>query len=53
MSQGVQDLFQAALALSDEEQRQMVAALVAAADEQGLLMPDDRWMTESPPFGRI
>jgi putative addiction module component (TIGR02574 family) len=46
MSQGVQDLFEAALALSDEEQLQLVAALVAAADERGLRPLDDSWLEE-------
>ena len=46
MSQGVQRLFQAALALSDEEQLQLVAALVAAVDERGLRPFDDSWLEQ-------
>ncbi len=46
MSQGVQQHFQAALALSDEEQLQLVAALVAAVDERGLRPFDDSWLEE-------
>ncbi len=46
MSQGVQELFQAALALSDEEQLQLLAALSAAVDERGLHPLDDAWMEE-------
>lgn len=46
MNQGVQELFEAALALSDEEQQQLVTALVAAADERGLLPPDAEWLAE-------
>jgi putative addiction module component (TIGR02574 family) len=46
MSQGVQQLFQAALALSDEEQLQLVAALVAAVDERGLRPFDDACLEE-------
>ena len=46
MSQDVQQLFQAALALSDEEQLQLVAALVAAVDERGLRPFDDSWLEE-------
>ena len=44
MSQDVQQLFQADLALSDEEQLQLVAALIAAADERGLRPFDDSWL---------
>lgn len=46
MSQGVQELFEAALALTDEEQLQLVAALVAAVDERGLRPFDDTWLAE-------
>ena len=46
MGQGVQELFQAALELSDEEQLQLVAALVAAVDERGLHPFDDSWLEE-------
>lgn len=46
MSQDVQQLLQAALALSDEEQLQLVAALVAAVDERGLRPVDDHWLEE-------
>jgi putative addiction module component (TIGR02574 family) len=46
MSQGVQELLQAALTLSDEEQLQLVAALIAAVDERGLRPFDDLWLEE-------
>ncbi len=46
MSQGVQHLFQAALALSDEEQLQLLTALGAAVDERGLRPVDDVWPAE-------
>ena len=46
MGRDVQDLFQAALALSDEEQLQLVAALVSAVDERGLRAVDDSWLAE-------
>jgi putative addiction module component (TIGR02574 family) len=46
MSQGVQQLFRAALSLSDEEQLELVAALVAAVDERGLRPFDDSWLVE-------
>jgi putative addiction module component (TIGR02574 family) len=46
MSQGVQDILQAALNLSDDEQLQLVAALVAAVDERGLRPFDDSWLDE-------
>ena len=46
MSRGVQQLLQAALALSDEEQLQLVAALIAAVDKRGLRPFDDAWLDE-------
>lgn len=46
MSQNVDQLLQAALALPDEEQLQLVAALVAAVDERGLRPFDDFWLEE-------
>jgi len=46
MSQSVQHLFQAALALSDEEQLQLLTALGAAVDERGLRPVDDAWLAE-------
>lgn len=46
MSQGVDQLLQAALALPDEEQLQLVAALVAAVEERGLRPFDDSWLVE-------
>jgi putative addiction module component (TIGR02574 family) len=46
MSQGVQDLLQAALALSDEEQLQLIAALTSAIDERGLRPFDVSWLEE-------
>ena len=47
MSQGVEDLLQAALGLSDDEQLQLVAALVSAVDERGLRPFDDSWIAEA------
>jgi putative addiction module component (TIGR02574 family) len=46
MSQSVDQLLQAALALPDEEQLRLVAALVAAVDERGLRPFEDSWLTE-------
>ena len=46
MGQNVQQLFQAALALTDEEQVELVAALVSAVDERGLHPFDDEWLKE-------
>lgn len=46
MSPNVAQLFQAALALSDREQSELAAALVAAVDERGLLPFDDSWLEE-------
>jgi putative addiction module component (TIGR02574 family) len=46
MSQDVQAILQAALSLSDDEQLQLVAALVAAVDERGLRPFDDSWLDE-------
>ena len=47
MSQGVEEILRAALGLSDEEQLQLVAALVAAVDERGLQPFDDSWIVEA------
>ncbi len=47
MSRGVAELLQAALALSDEERLQLVAALTAAVDERGLRPFDDTWLEEA------
>jgi putative addiction module component (TIGR02574 family) len=46
MSRVVEQLLRAALALPDEEQLQLVAALVAAVDERGLRPFDDSWLEE-------
>jgi putative addiction module component (TIGR02574 family) len=46
MSQAVEQLLQAALALPDEEQLQFVAALLAAVEERGLRPFDDAWLME-------
>jgi putative addiction module component (TIGR02574 family) len=46
MSQDVEQLLQAALALPDEEQLKLVAALVSAVDERGLRPFDDSWLEE-------
>jgi putative addiction module component (TIGR02574 family) len=44
MNQNVQQFVQAALALTDEEQLQLVAALVSAVEERGLRPFDDEWL---------
>jgi putative addiction module component (TIGR02574 family) len=44
MSQNVEQLVQAALALPDEEQLQLVAALVSAVEERGLRPFDNEWL---------
>jgi putative addiction module component (TIGR02574 family) len=46
MSQTVEQLFQAALKLSDAEQLQLVSALTAAVEERGLKPFDDSWLEE-------
>jgi putative addiction module component (TIGR02574 family) len=46
MSQNIEMLLQAVLALSDEEQLQLVAALQSALDERGLRPFDDSWLAE-------
>jgi putative addiction module component (TIGR02574 family) len=46
MSQTVEQLFQAALKLSDGEQLQLVSALTAAVEERGLKPFDDSWLEE-------
>jgi putative addiction module component (TIGR02574 family) len=46
MSQTVEQLFQAALKLSDAEQLQLVSALNAAVEERGLKPFDDSWLDE-------
>jgi putative addiction module component (TIGR02574 family) len=46
MTQKVDELLQAALALPDDEQLQLVAALNAAVEERGLQPLDDRWLEE-------
>jgi putative addiction module component (TIGR02574 family) len=46
MSDGVQQLLQAALALSDEQQLELLAALNAAVDERGLQPFDESWLAE-------
>jgi putative addiction module component (TIGR02574 family) len=46
MSRDVEQLLEAALALSDDEQSQLVAALTAAVDERGLRPFDDSWPAE-------
>ena len=46
MSQAVQQLLRSALSLSDEDQLQLVAALLAAVDERGLRPFDDGWLAE-------
>ena len=44
MTHAVDQLLQQALALPDDEQLQLVAALVAAVDERGLRPFDDSWL---------
>jgi putative addiction module component (TIGR02574 family) len=46
MTQTVQQILQSALALPDEEQLQLLAALHAAVDERGLRPFDDTWLAE-------
>jgi putative addiction module component (TIGR02574 family) len=46
MGQGVERLLEAALALPDDEQLQLVEALLAAVDERGLRPFDDSWLAE-------
>ena len=46
MTQAVRNLLDNALALPDEEQLQLLAALQAAAEERGLRPFDDAWLAE-------
>ena len=46
MNQAVEQLLQAALKLPDEEQLQLVAALLSAVEERGLRPFDDAWLEE-------
>ncbi len=46
MKQEVEQLFQAALKLRDEEQLQLVSALAAALEERGVRPFDDSWLEE-------
>lgn len=46
MSPNVQQILQSAMAMSDEEQLQLVSALLAAVDERGLRPFDDSWLAE-------
>jgi putative addiction module component (TIGR02574 family) len=46
MNQTVEQLFQAALKLTDAEQLQLVSALTAAVEERGLKPFDDSWLEE-------
>jgi putative addiction module component (TIGR02574 family) len=46
MNQAVEELLQAALKLPDEEQLQLVSALMAAVEERGLRPFDDAWLEE-------
>src|SRR5262249_23298123 len=46
MSPTTEQILQAALALPDEEQLQLIEALLAALDHGGGRPFDDRWMTE-------
>ena len=46
MNRGAQEVLDAALALSDGEQLQLIAALVASVDERSLLPPDESWREE-------
>lgn len=46
MNQKVDQVLEAALALSDEDQLRLVAALNAAVEERGLRPFDDVWLDE-------
>jgi putative addiction module component (TIGR02574 family) len=46
MNQRIDQLLQSALALSDAEQLEFVAALNAAVEERGLRPFDDAWVSE-------
>ena len=46
MTQAVQQLLQSALALPENERLQLLSALAAAVEEQGLRPFDDAWLTE-------
>ena len=46
MTQAVHQLLQSALALPENEQLQLLSALAAAVEEQGLRPFDDVWLTE-------
>jgi putative addiction module component (TIGR02574 family) len=46
MTQSVQQLLDNALALPDDEQLQLVSALISAVDERGLRPFDDSWLVE-------
>ena len=46
MNQLVDQLLQAALKLTDEDQLQLVSALTAAVEERGLRLFDDSWLEE-------
>ncbi len=46
MTHSVQQILHSALALSDDEQLQLVSALLAAVDERGLRPFDDAWVAE-------
>jgi putative addiction module component (TIGR02574 family) len=46
MNQTVEQLLQAALKLPDEQQLELVSALIAAVEERGLRPFDDSWLEE-------
>ena len=46
MQQNVDQVLQAALTLSDEDQLRLVSALAAAVEERGLRPFDDLWLGE-------
>lgn len=46
MSQTVENILQAVMKLSDDEQLQLVAALVSAVEERGLRPFNDAWLAE-------
>ncbi len=46
MNQAVEQVFQAALKLPEEEQLQLVSALAAALEERGVRPFDDAWLEE-------
>lgn len=46
MTQSIRDIFDAALALSEEEQLQLIAALVSTVDQRSPAPLDESWREE-------